>query len=187
VDARKDLLESSANKTVSSKKSATERKATASEKTARLDVHSSVVSASASQASSSSSEASKVTKSLKEQKISAFDSCQSTTNTITNSNRSSIQSDPSQMRTTMVVRLHPGQSKRLSAFLDSKEELEINSRSWSGDVQYDNNPSSICGLEISFSSVPQDIDIKLIPGNQFCNINNPDLITDSVGCSLNSS
>ena len=26
----------------------------------------------------------------------------------------------SQMRTTMVVRLHPGQSKRLSAFLDSK-------------------------------------------------------------------
>ena len=139
----------------------------------------------------------------------------------------------SQMRTTMVVRLHPGQSKRLSAFLDSKvicnlnptqyslwcitnylnfyfvysirhqnslqnkmelvsiwknshcsgklfikshfrqEELEINSRSWSGDVQYDNNPSSICGLEISFSSVPQDIDIKLIPGNQFCNINNP--------------
>ena len=143
----------------------------------------------------------------------------------------------SQMRTTMVVRLHPGQSKILSAFLDSKvicnlnptifslmhnkilefllcildqtpkhlfktrwswfghtisnwknshcsgkifikshfrqEELEINSRSWSGDVQYDNNPSSICGLEISFSSVPQDIDIKLIPGNQFCNINNP--------------
>ena len=54
-----------------------------------------------------------------------------------------------------------------------QEELEINSRSWSGDVQYDNNPSSICGLEISFSSVPQDIDIKLIPGNQFCNINNP--------------
>merc|ERR1712113_355055 len=176
VDARKDLLESSANKTVSS------------EKAARLDVHSSVVSASASQASSSSSssEALKVTKSLKEQKISAFDSCQSTTNTIPNSNRSSIQSDPSQMRTTMVVRLHPGQSKRLSAFLDSKEELEINSRSWAGDVQYDNNPSSICGLEISFSSVPQDIDIKLIPGNQFCNINNPDLITDSVGCSLNS-
>merc|ERR1712156_643648 len=154
--------------------SATERKVTASEKATRLDVHSSVVSASASQASSSSSssEALKVTKSLKEQKISAFDSCQSTTN----SNRSSIQSDPSQMRTTMVVRLHPGQSKRLSAFLDSKEELEINSRSWAGDVQYDNNPSSICGLEISFSSVPQDIDIKLIPGNQFCNINNPDLI-----------
>ena len=55
MDARKDLLESSANKTVSSKKSATERKVTASEKAARLDVHSSVVSASASQASSSSS------------------------------------------------------------------------------------------------------------------------------------
>ena len=59
MDAKKDLLESSANKTVSSKKSATERKVTASEKTARLDVHSSVVSASAPQASSSSSESSK--------------------------------------------------------------------------------------------------------------------------------
>ena len=27
------------------------------------------------------------------------------------------------------------------------------------------NTSSICGLEISFSSVPQDIDIKVIPGD----------------------
>ena len=27
------------------------------------------------------------------------------------------------------------------------------------------NTSSICGLEISFSSVPQDIDIKVIPSN----------------------
>ena len=26
--------------------------------------------------------------------------------------------------------------------------------------------SSICGLEISFSSVPQDIDIKVIPGDE---------------------
>ena len=85
----------------------------------------------------------------------------------------------------------------------SQQEHELNSQSWQGDVQYDNNPSSICGLEISFSSVPQDIDIKLIPGNKFCNINNPgqyeertalarfmyiviflDLITDSNGATL---
>ena len=32
----------------------------------------------------------------------------------------------SQMRTTMVVRLHPGQSKRLSAFLDSKVICNLN-------------------------------------------------------------
>ena len=50
-------------------------------------------------------------------------------------------------------------------------------KSWSGDVQFDDNPAAICGLEISFTSiVPQDIDIKLIPGNNINNtnsINNP--------------
>ena len=43
---------------------------------------------------------------------------------------------------------------------------ELNSCSWSGDVLHSDNPRhSICGLEISFSSVPQDINIKLIPTN----------------------
>ena len=38
--------------------------------------------------------------------------------------------------------------------------------SWLADVQTgSSNTSSICGLEISFSSVPQDIDIKVIPSN----------------------
>ena len=32
--------------------------------------------------------------------------------------------------------------------------------------------AAVCGLEISFSSVPQDIDIKLIPGNANCSIEN---------------
>lgn len=48
----------------------------------------------------------------------------------------------------------------------------MNTRTWLGDVQYQDNPASICGLEISFSSVPQDIDIKLIPGNSNCAIDN---------------
>ena len=37
-------------------------------------------------------------------------------------------------------------------------------RSWLAEVQ-PGDTSSICGLEISFSSVPQDIDIKVIPGD----------------------
>ena len=53
----------------------------------------------------------------------------------------------------------------------------MNSKSWAGDIQCDDNPSSICGLEISFVSADiQDIDIKLIPVNQFCNINNPGIL-----------
>ena len=37
---------------------------------------------------------------------------------------------------------------------------------WLADVETGgSNTSSICGLEISFSSVPQDIDIKVIPSN----------------------
>jgi len=78
----------------------------------------------------------------------------------------------------MVVRLHPGQSKRLSAFLDQKCENSASRQSWVGEVECEESPSisSVCGLEISFSSIPQDIDIKLIPGNQNCNINNADNI-----------
>lgn len=64
--------------------------------------------------------------------------------------------------------------------MDYKDQT-VNTKGWAGDIQCDDNPSSICGLEISFVSADiQDIDIKLIPVNQFCNINNPDLITDSV-------
>lgn len=53
----------------------------------------------------------------------------------------------------------------------------MNTKGWAGDIQCDDNPSSICGLEISFVSADiQDIDIKLIPVNQFCNINNPGIL-----------
>merc|ERR1719205_527488 len=56
------------------------------------------------------------------------------------------------LRTTMVVRFRPGQPNQQAA--------------WLADVQTGgSNTSSICGLEISFSSVPQDIDIKVIPSN----------------------
>merc|ERR1739844_457921 len=54
---------------------------------------------------------------------------------------------------------------------DQKGE-DLSTRTWLGDVQYEDNPASICGLEISFSSVPQDIDIKLIPGNSNCAVDN---------------
>jgi len=58
--------------------------------------------------------------------------------------------------------------------MDQQEQKgeDLSSRTWLGDVQYQDNPASICGLEISFSSVPQDIDIKLIPGNSNCAIDN---------------
>jgi len=50
----------------------------------------------------------------------------------------------------MVVRFRPGQPNQQGA--------------WLADVQTGGSTtSSICGLEISFSSVPQDIDIKVIP------------------------
>ena len=53
-------------------------------------------------------------------------------------------------------------------------ENSASRQSWVGEVECEESPSisSVCGLEISFSSIPQDIDIKLIPGNQNCNINN---------------
>lgn len=85
-------------------------------------------------------------------------------------------------RTTMVVRLHPGQTNRLSAYVEDQVTKEKNlilcqkpsdislcqdspsGRSWLAEVQ-PGDTSSICGLEISFSSVPHDIDIKVIPGD----------------------
>merc|ERR1712223_1360475 len=65
-------------------------------------------------------------------------------------------------RTTMVVRLHPGQTNRLSAYVEDQDSPSR--RSWLAEVQ-PGDTASICGLEISFSSVPQDIDIKVIPGD----------------------
>ena len=34
---------------------------------------------------------------------------------------------------------------------------------WQGSVHHTDSAIAVCGLEISFSSVPQDVDIKLIP------------------------
>ena len=39
-----------------------------------------------------------------------------------------------------------------------------NVRTWLAEVSGGDSTASICGLQISFSSVPQDIDIKVIPG-----------------------
>eukprot|EP00091_Calanus_sinicus_P003741 TRINITY_DN13919_c0_g1_i1.p1 TRINITY_DN13919_c0_g1~~TRINITY_DN13919_c0_g1_i1.p1 ORF type:complete len:131 (+),score=10.50 TRINITY_DN13919_c0_g1_i1:142-534(+) len=72
----------------------------------------------------------------------------------------------------MVVRLHPGQNRKLSTMEDQEEapgdqsEQMKNSCGWLAEVQAEDDPSSVCGLEISFKSVPQDIDIKLISGQQ---------------------
>jgi len=74
------------------------------------------------------------------------------------------------VKTTMVVRLHPGQNRKLSTMEDQegaqKEDMEEPNSScgWLAEVQAEDDPSSVCGLEISFKSVPQDIDIKLISG-----------------------
>jgi len=74
------------------------------------------------------------------------------------------------VKTTMVVRLHPGQNRKLSTMEDQEapppHQSEDNTRGWVAEVQDDDDPSSVCGLEISFKSVPQDIDIKLISGQQ---------------------
>ena len=90
----------------------------------------------------------------------------------------------------MVVRLHPGQNRKLSTMEDQEVLYTIvssvyhlknkivqgapgeqsgqmnNSCGWLAEVQAEDDPSSVCGLEISFKSVPQDIDIKLISGQQ---------------------
>jgi len=74
-------------------------------------------------------------------------------------------SGENQYKTTMVVRLHPGQSRRLSACMD-KAETRVNnecSRTWV-EVENEENAQSVCGLEISFQSIPQAIDIRLLNG-----------------------
>ena len=73
----------------------------------------------------------------------------------------------------MIVKLHPGDEKRLSAYLEGQQNGD------SSNVQLRDSPGSnkddirrsICGLEISFTSVPQDIDIKLIPTCENCEEN----------------
>jgi len=77
------------------------------------------------------------------------------------------------VKTTMVVRLHPGQNRKLSTMEDQEQapagdqsEQVDNSCGWVAEVQDEDDPASVCGLEISFKSVPQDIDIKLISGQQ---------------------
>jgi len=76
------------------------------------------------------------------------------------------------VKTTMVVRLHPGQNRKLSTMEDQEapttdqSEPVDNSCGWLAEVQAEDDPASVCGLEISFKSVPQDIDIKLISGQQ---------------------
>eukprot|EP00092_Neocalanus_flemingeri_P026007 GFUD01028187.1.p1 GENE.GFUD01028187.1~~GFUD01028187.1.p1 ORF type:complete len:1141 (+),score=331.65 GFUD01028187.1:274-3696(+) len=71
------------------------------------------------------------------------------------------------VKTTMVVRLHPGQTRKLSNMEEQEGDQtkqQNNSVGWLTEVQAEDDPSSVCGLEISFKSVPQDIDIKLISG-----------------------
>jgi len=67
-------------------------------------------------------------------------------------------------RTTMMIRLHPGRTNKLSAYLESQEKP--GSRTWLTEALTEEVKDALCGLEISFSSVPQDIDIKLLPPTQ---------------------
>ena len=73
-------------------------------------------------------------------------------------------------RTTMIVKLHPGDEKRLSAYLEGADHgdnsVHLRDGAGKGDVR-----RTICGLEISFTSLPQDIDIKLIPTCENCEDN----------------
>lgn len=86
--------------------------------------------------------------------------------------KSDTKNNGSLVKTTMVVRLHPGQNRKLSTMEDQEEapgdqsEQLKSSCGWLAEVQAEDDPSSVCGLEISFKSVPQDIDIKLISGQQ---------------------
>jgi len=70
----------------------------------------------------------------------------------------------------MVVRLHPGQSKQLATMLQQKSTTGVvegkNLVHFSAKDERCNSPGSICGLEISFSSLPQDVDVKLISGGE---------------------
>merc|ERR1719397_769631 len=67
-------------------------------------------------------------------------------------------------RTTMMIRLHPGRTNKLSAYLESQEKP--GSRTWLTEALTEEVEDALCGLEISFSSVPHDIDIKLLPPTQ---------------------
>merc|ERR1719225_2569835 len=67
-------------------------------------------------------------------------------------------------RTTMVIRLHPGKTNKLAAYLENQEKP--GSRTWLTEADTGEVEDALCGLEISFSSVPQDIDIKLLPPSQ---------------------
>jgi len=67
-------------------------------------------------------------------------------------------------RTTMMIRLHPGKTNKLSAYLEHQDKP--GSRTWLTEAETEEVEDALCGLEISFSSVPQDIDIKLLPPTQ---------------------
>ena len=83
-------------------------------------------------------------------------------------------------RTTMMIRLHPGRTNKLSAYLENQVILQMlyqtkallsfqekpGSRTWLTEAQTEEAEDALCGLEISFSSVPQDIDIKLLSPTQ---------------------
>jgi len=112
--------------------------------------------------SSSKSQESKLTVSSKKSATFVKDS------TAESTKRNSTSKDITKTRTTMIIRLHPGQSKRLSAYLEQQLGDPADSLHCARDIPYEDTPGSICGLEISFSSVPQDIDIKLIPAGECC-------------------
>lgn len=177
--AQKNVSETLVKKTSINKKSTADKKASTEEKKISTITSSTLE-------SENSQEISKVSQCSKDQKVSISSKTSSsrhaTTNSVTNINKSQKQSNAREngQKTAVVVHLHPGQSKRLSALLDNKEDAVENSRSLSTDIQYDNVSASICGLEISIRNISaQEIDV-IFPGNQYCNINNPDLITDSL-------
>merc|ERR1719150_2518603 len=88
-----------------------------------------------------SSETSKRSKPFKEQKTS--NGCIKDLNKSSEAQNGLLNGTSSSVRTTMVVRLHPGQSKRLSAYLDQKDEKEVSRQRWEGSVQYSDNPASV--------------------------------------------
>jgi len=105
-----------------------------------------------------------------ENKINIEDSQKSPSNNDSPDPKPDNKHNGSVVKTTMVVRLHPGQTRKLST-MGEQEGVPIeqtkqdkNSVGWLAEVQTEDDPSSVCGLEISFKSVPQDIDIKLISG-----------------------